>query len=344
MKIAIHKTKHGFDGRWIEYCEANGIDYQVVNCHQSNIIEQLQNCDALMWHINHGSPKDNKMAKPLLFALQQSGMTVFPDFNTGWHFDDKLGQKYLLESLGVPLVPTWIFYDKATALEWINKTSFPKVFKLRGGAGSANVALVHSKHEAVALVKTAFGRGFAPYNAWGNFKDRLRLYRKGKSTALNVVKGALRFFNPPPAAKMAGREKGYIYFQEFIPGNDHDIRVVVVGERAFAIKRMVRDNDFRASGSGFIVYDKSLFDEKLIQLSFDAAAKLNTQVFAVDYIFDKNNNPLVVEFSFGFSQAGYEKCEGYWDKNLNWHPGSFNPQAWMIADLIQTLHNKKSQQ
>jgi glutathione synthase/RimK-type ligase-like ATP-grasp enzyme len=50
-------------------------------------------------------------------------------------------------------------------------------------------------------------------------------------------------------------EKNYVYFQDFIPQNDFDIRIIVIGKRAFAIKRMVRKGDFRASGSGNIKYD-----------------------------------------------------------------------------------------
>lgn len=341
MRIAIHKTKHGFDGRWIQYCQEKNIPYKIVSCYASDIIKQLEDCDALMWHINHGNARDNKMAKALLFALQQAGKVLFPDFNTAWHFDDKVGQKYLLESLHVPFINTYTFYTKSEALQWIQQTTFPKVFKLRGGAGSANVKLVHSKDDAIALVSKAFGRGFAAYDAWGNMKDRIRLYRKGKTNATDVMKGAARFFRHPESARMAGREKGYVYFQDFVPNNDCDIRVVVIDEKAFAIKRMVRDNDFRASGSGFILYRKELFDEKLIQMSFDIADKIQSQAFAVDYVFDENKKPLVVEFSFGFSQAGYEQCEGYWDKQMTWHAGKFNPQAWMVDDVIKKIKAKK---
>ena len=145
--IAIHNNKSEilFHYRWIAYCEAQGIPYKLVNCFANDILKQLEGCKALMWHYHQANPRSIIMAKPLLFALEQSGMKVFPDFNTAWHFDDKIGQKYLLEALGIDLVPTWIFYDQAEALAWIDETEFPKVFKLRGGAASQNVKLVHSK-------------------------------------------------------------------------------------------------------------------------------------------------------------------------------------------------------
>ena len=43
--IAIHKSS-GFAERWIAYCQQENIDYKIVNCYDSDIIEQLKDCDA----------------------------------------------------------------------------------------------------------------------------------------------------------------------------------------------------------------------------------------------------------------------------------------------------------
>src|SRR5512138_2282896 len=100
MKIAIHNTPGSFSDYWIDYCARNKIDYVKVNCYSTNIIEQISDCDGLMWHFYHNSPKAFICAKQILYSIQASGKTVFPDFHTVWHFDDKVGQKYLLEALG----------------------------------------------------------------------------------------------------------------------------------------------------------------------------------------------------------------------------------------------------
>ena len=133
---------------------------------------------------------------------------------------------------------------------------------------------------------------------------------------------------------MAPREKGYVYFQEFIPDNKFDIRVIVVGEKAFALKRLVRKNDFRASGCGNIVYNKSEIDERCIQISFNVNEKLKCQSIAFDYVFDENNNPFIVEISYGFDVKAYDPCPGYWDSSLKWHDARFKQQEWMIENLI----------
>ncbi len=304
-----------------------------MDCYATDIVARLKDCDALLWHHNQGSPKDILFAKQLLFSLEQAGKKVFPDFKTGWHFDDKLGQKYLLEACGVEAVPAHAFFSKKEALEWAGKTVFPKVFKLRGGAGSSNVSLVKNKSAAVSIINQAFGKGFAQYPPLANLKERVRKYRIGKTTFFDVLKGVVRLAMPPQSSVVAGRERGYVYFQDFIPGNDHDIRVVIIGNKAFAIKRMVRKNDFRASGSGNILYAKELFDEKLIARSFEINRKLQSQCLALDFVFI-DNKPLVVEISFGFAMGGYDACPGYWDEKLNWYEGAFVPQNWMIDLLV----------
>lgn len=340
MKIAIHHkhSSQDFSGRWIEYCEKNRIDYVIVNAYESNIVEQLSDCDAFMWHHYHNSYKDTLFAKQLLFSLQQAGKRVFPDFNTGWHFDDKVGQKYLLEALGAPLVPSCVFYSKQEAFDWIDSVDFPKVFKLRGGAGATNVRLVRTRKEAYKIVRKAFGKGFPQYSPVGSLKERWRKYRLGMTDMKDVIKGVLRFFYKPDFARMHAPEKGYVYFQDFIPNNTFDIRVCVVGDKAFALKRLTREGDFRASGSGNIVYDKNQIDDRCIQIAFDVNKKLKSQSTAFDFVFNEDNEPLIVEIGYGYTINAYDDCEGYWTSDMQWHEGShFNVCGWMVEDIIKSI-------
>lgn len=337
MKIAIHHNPNSFSERWIEYCKKERINYKLVNAFDNNIIEQLKDCDVFMWHHHHSDFKDVIAAKKILFALEHAGIKVFPDFKTEWHFDDKVAQKYLLEAIGAPLVPSYIFYDKQQALNWAKETSYPKVFKLKGGAGASNVKLVKNYSQAVALINKAFGRGFSQFDRLGYFKERFNKFKNGKDTFIGVVKGFARVFIVPQFAKQQPAEKGYIYFQEFIPKNTSDTRVIVIDDKAFAIKRKVRENDFRASGSGEIDYDFQNIDKKCLKSAFEVHKKLGSQCTAFDFIFDENGNPLIVEISYGFSVEAYDNCQGYWDEKLVWHNGKFKPQEWIVEDFSKFL-------
>lgn len=338
MRIAIHKSKGSFSDRWIEFCKRNNIDFKIVNAYSSDLIEQLKGCDAFMWHHHHGYFKDVLIAKNILFALEHSGIQVFPDFCTAWHFDDKLAQKYLFETIGAPLVPSYVFYEKKDALIWASQTDYPKVFKLRGGAGSANVKLVKNKIAAIHLINKAFGRGFSQFDRLNYFKDRFNKFRNKQDTFIGVLKGLARLFIPTQYAKKQHREYGYIYFQKFIPNNKFDIRVIVIGSKAFALKRMNRKGDFRASGSGNIIYDRNQIDIRCIQIAFEVNSKIKSQSIAYDFVFDNENNPLIVEISYAYSIHAYDKCEGFWDADLNWYEGDFNPQEWMVEELIKRIN------
>lgn len=340
MKIAIHHNKGSFSDRWIAYCEEKQIDYKLVDCYHTDIIEQLKDCDALMWHFDQSNYKDMLFARQLLYSVKLMGKKVFPDFNTCWHFDDKVGQKYLLEAVGAPFISSYVFYTEQEALVWAQSNSFPKVFKLRGGAGSMNVKLVKNKRVVRKYIHKAFHHGYPVYDRWSNFKERLRKYKEGKDSFVGILKGLGRLVIPTQLAKMQSPEKGYVYFQDFIPDNRFDIRVIVIGDKAFAIKRMVRKNDFRASGSGNIKYEREEFDERCVRIAFDANKKLESQCIAYDFVFDSHGQPFIVEISYGFVVKVYDPCAGYWDKDMNWHAGAFNPQEWIIRDLISEVDNK----
>jgi len=338
MKIAIHHRKGSFSDRWFAYCTQQGIDCKLVNCYETDIMDQLKDCDVLMWHHSQIEYKDVLFAKQLLSAVAQSGKKTFPDYKTGWHFDDKVGQKYLFESIEAPLVPSYVFYTREEVLKWIDNTIFPKVFKLRGGAGSENVKLVNSSVQAKKLVKKAFGTGFTPFDRLGYLKERIRQYKEGKSPLMGVIKGLGRLFIPTEFARMHGREKGYIYFQDFIPNNQFDIRVVVIFGKAFAAKRMVRKNDFRASGSGNILYEKEHLPIDSVKLAFQLSVKLQTQCVAFDFVYNEEGNPLVIEMSYGFPTLATDLCIGYWDESLQFHEGPFTPQNWIVEALINKMH------
>lgn len=336
MRIGIHTSKDDFSSRWVKYCEDHNISWKPVDCYSNNIIAQLSDCDALMWHINQGNPKDNLFAKQLLYSVEVNGKKAFPNFNTVWHFDDKVGQKYLLESIDAPLAQTYVFYGKREALEWVNTVSYPKVFKLRGGAGSQNVKLVESKREAKRLVLRAFGRGFSSYNPYNRIRETIRKIKSGKNKISELLIALARIFIPPPYAKISGKEKGYIYFQDYIPENTYDIRIIVIGDKAFAIKRLVRENDFRASGSGKILYEKDNFEDSTVRIAFNLAKRLKSQSAAFDFVYSESE-VFLLEVSFGFIKEVYDPCTGYWDKNLLWHPGSFNPYGWMVESIMNDL-------
>ncbi|MBM1106767.1 hypothetical protein JQC67_11505 [Aurantibacter crassamenti] len=341
--IAIHyETGNNYCIRWKEYCIEKSIPYKLVSCYDNDILEQLEDCKGLLWHVNHFNYKDQIFAKYLIKALENRNISVFPNDRTSWHYDDKVAQKYLLESINAPIVDTFVFYDKKSAYAWIEETTFPKVFKLRKGSGSKNVQLAKSKEHAKKLTRKAFGKGFPSLDMSTILKERYRKYKLGKESFLGVLKGVVRLIIGTPFKNMSTNEKGYIYFQEFMPGNTFDLRVIVVGQRAFAHKRMVRKDDFRASGSGNANFDKNEVDVNCIKIALDVSDKLGLQSSAYDFIYDSKGKPRIVELSFAFNPGPNRNHHpGYWDADLNWHEENVLFEEWMIDDILGKIEKNE---
>jgi hypothetical protein len=70
------------------------------------------------------------------------------------------------------------------------------------------------------------------------------------------------------------------------------------------------------------------------------AEKLKSQCAAFDYVY-ADGRTYVLEISFGFVKEVYDPCTGYWDKDLTWHEGPFDPYGWMVANLIKSIKEEQ---
>ncbi len=338
IHIAIHHRSGSFSDRWLEYCQLHGIRHKIINCYDNDIIEQLNGFTHLLWPITHDVLADIAHSRKIIASAEQAGIIVFPDTVTCWHFDDKIAQKYLLEALGAPLVPSYVFYQKEKALEWAEQATYPKVFKLKSGAGSANVRLVKDKNEAIKLCQQAFGLGFVSYHGYfGDAKTKLRKIGTFPQFVGKLKRFPKYLLSSAITKQQMPREKDYVYFQEFMPGNQYDTRITLVGNRAFGFTRDVRPNDFRASGSGSISYDLKRLDMEYVKIAFAVAEKMRSQSMAFDFIKDENGKPKIVEVSYGYQPKAVYDCPGHWDQKLNWHEGHTHPEDAILEDLLGTI-------
>jgi hypothetical protein len=291
-----------------------------------------------MWRWAH-TPADKQVAPAILRVIEHAlGIPVYPDTRTAWHFDDKLAQLPLLRALGAPMPRTWVFWDRAEAMAWSRAAAYPVVFKLAVGAGASNVVRVESAREARRLIERAWGGGFVPGSLHappgaGGGRRRLRVVAGRARRALAYV---ARGHYPPPSPH--GRpERGYAYFQEFVPGNAYDTRVSVIGERAFAYRRMNRPHDFRASGSGVFDPDPRAIDGRCVELAFALSRAGGFQSMAYDFL-ALDGRPVVLELSYGFVDWMVHDCPGHWTADGRWVDGPMWPEDAQVDDFVDRLH------
>lgn len=345
MKIAIHENINIFNhssswtGEWIRYCQENNIPYEVVDCYDNNILEKLKPFDVLLWHFSHYSLQDMMFARSILTCVKSLGLHVFPDFDTSWHFDDKIAETYLLESINAPIPKNWKFYTRESALDFIKGDClFPIVAKLKSGSGSHNVKLLKNKSEAKKYVNTMFKAGFRASPSFV-FKAKSNLQSsKNINIALNRIKRLPDFLETLSKSKQLPQERGYVFFQEYIPNDGYDLKVVVIGDKLSFLARDVRKGDFRASGGGAINYNIDLISSEIRNIAFNIAKRLNFQSMGFDFVIDnRNNSPKIVEISYGFSHTAQMDLGGYWDFEGVWNDIPLNAPIEILNNIIITI-------
>jgi hypothetical protein len=135
---------------------------------------------------------------------------------------------------------------------------------------------------------------------------------------------------------------GYFYAQEFIEGNQRDIRVTVIGNRyAYAFYRFNRRGDFRASGSGNIGYQTEI-PADIIKYCVALNRQSGFDSMCYDILF-KNGSPVVVEISYGYDDRVLFEAPGYYRFTKEGELESFItgncwPQTLWAAWIKEQLH------
>jgi len=340
MQVGIYKTVD-HNGKYLAVNTAyekilayNKIRFLRLEAEAPGFWEKIRTLDLFILRWNQMDSK-RQLAHDLLPVIEgRLGVSCFPNQNTCWHYDDKVKQYLLLKPFGFPMIKSHIFWNRKTALDWADIADYPQVFKLRGGAGSQNVLLIKNRRQAQKLIRRIFGRGIYPekfFHAGSIRVKHFSLYRELHHLAGNIYR-RIRGIDVSPFWQI---HKNYALFQNFLPGNKFDTRVTVIGERAFVYRRMVRQDDFRASGSGLNDYDIDKVDMRCVKIAFEVSSALKFQSMAYDFLLDRENQPQFCEISYTFVSRYIFKCPGYFDPQLQWHGGHFWPEYLHLVDALE---------
>ena len=343
MKIAIcintdskiHSTSWYYP--WEEYCKDNNLHYEILNPYDSDIIEKLKMFNILLWHFSGYVFTDMLIARNVLYSAKNIGLKVFPDFNDSWHFDDKISETYLLQSINAPIPNSFLFYSIDSLRTYLkDNPEFPIIAKLRNGSGSHNVKLIKNKNELVNYAKFMFHNGInsSPslfYKAGSNIKSS-----KSINTFINRAKRIPEFLMTLAQSNHFPNEKGYVYLQKFIPNDGYDLKIVTVGNKLSFIGRNIRKGDFRASGGGDLFFDKNKVTKDIIDSAFKTSDKLGFKCMGYDYVVDnKTGKGVIIEISYGFSHKALLQAGGYFDREGNWFNEPLNAPKELLKNLLK---------
>ena len=321
---------------WLGFCAAQGIAHQLIDWRSRGGFDLMMRCDIVLWHFSHYSADEMRFARPMLAALKAAGRMVFPTSADSEHFDDKVAQAYLMKGLGIATPMNYMLHSPGAVEDWIREVgTFPVVAKLRGGSGSSNVKLIRSSRSLRRYSGRMFGRGFRNRpNALFKVRSNLASARS-MTDIVKRIRRAPEFLFSWKSASRLGYENGYVYLQEFIPDVDHDLKIVVVGDRLSYIGRSVRAGDFRASGGGSLFYDRSVVTKDVIDLAFAAADRMNSDCTGFDIVIDpRSNQPVILEVSYGFSHSALLQAQGYFDRLGCWYDAPLNAPEALLSRML----------
>lgn len=339
LKVGIHRPIHDKVDPEIDVyrkiLDFNGIKNISLDSSKLDFWDQIKSVTHFIYKWSH-SHRDHQIANAIIPVIERHlKIKCFPNWQTSWHYDDKIKQYYELKAFNYPVAESYVFYHKTHALDFVEKSNYPLVHKLKNGAGSLNVNLVKSKSEAIALVNKSFGKG------WN--QDSVSIFRLAKVLNYDLVKISRSYgiklrnlFITPERENFWLKHKNYILFQEFLPNNHYDTRVTTAGNRVHAFRRFNRKNDFRASGANNWDINPDNIDKRMLRIALDISKNMGYQAMAYDFLYDVNGNPKIVEISCTYGGAGYpDFMNGYWDENLQRHEGRFWPQYFEMLDFLE---------
>jgi len=289
-----------------------GADCDIVDMDKSDWIDRIKPYDVLIWKPQFMGVRSSQILKEKIYFIQHfMKKRVYPNYETVWHFDSKIAQSYIFKYQEIRTPPTFVSFDYNEAVHHARRLRYPVVLKESGGASSSAVSLVKSGKELIRYINRIF--------LWENL-----LARKLSSRLFD------RF--------------GQIYTQAFLRGNPADLRINIIGDHyAFGFWRKNRDNDFRASGSGRIDYEKEL-PEHIISYCAKISRMNHFDSMAYDILFRKDKF-YIIEMSYGYNDKAVYNSGGYYILDdacrvSKFVEGHYWPQQLWVKWLLDNLRKQ----
>jgi len=235
----------------------------------------------------------------IILALESTGVPAIPKFTYLRAHNNKVFMELLRNISNFDDIHTIHSEYYGTIEELQSKAShmeFPVVIKTFGGAMSRGVAKANNKEELISAAKK-FSRSSAMKH---NIKEILRKVKYKQSYVRESF------------------HRNKFIIQNMIQGLSNDWKVLVYGNRVYILYRGVRENDFRASGSGKFIFDENI-PEGILDFAWKIQNFFDVPHISLDIGFDGKQFHLI-EFQFlHFGTTTLEKAPHYFEKrNGKW--------------------------
>lgn len=252
----------------------------------------------------HYHPQVRAMHKRCMQVMSMNPkLTLIPDYRMSVMYDDKAEQA---RQLAKWLPRTYLFWTPNGARNWLERhAKFPFVSKTSEGSSSANVRLIETLDQAKLEVRQAF-------------------------SDIGIK------------CKYGQKQIGYLLWQDFIPDNAGDFRIVAIGNKRIMMRRDNRGERAVTTGPGQITPIRTLTDASLAALEFahDFFTDERIKWGCVDVLYDKEREKhFALECTVGWTMHSYNDCAFFkWDASAGaWtQDGRLGSDVWnVLVDEIE---------
>ncbi|WDF46955.1 hypothetical protein PQ459_00400 [Chryseobacterium sp. KACC 21268] len=219
----------------------------------------------------------------LYISLKRPDIVLIPNQHQLNSLENKGYQELYKDLLGIEKVFGTYYGDIDELCEQDNV--FPFVLKKLKGALSSGVQLIYNKKEL------------------DQFRDlsKKKTLKEKAAFHLNKRNSFKKDFNLSPVNHLLDQNFKDVFtkripvvVQEFVPGLECDFKVLIFGDKFFAVRRGIRDNDFRASGSGKLKW--TVPPTEVLNFAKNLKIKFNVPFISLDIGIDKTNTCFLFEY------------------------------------------------
>lgn len=248
--------------RWTKYrrfLRNNGFDHDIYDIQSHDWIERARPFDAIVGLVSNDTNHLEEAQVKFHVLETRLGKKCYPTAAQADLYENKRLEAYIAEVYGLPFAKTHVSHSEEDALAMLENVRYPLVSKVSQSSGSMGVEIVRTPRKARRVVRQAFSRnGRRVYVPWF-------------------------------------RQKDYVYFQEYVPNDGYDVRVILVGNRAFGYYRKVLRGDFRASGMS-TVKRRGVPDEA-IRVAREVQRHVQSPQLVVDMVRGRDGRYVIIEYS-----------------------------------------------
>lgn len=235
----------------------------------------------------------------IIFGLELQGAYTIPSFKYLKAHHNKVFMEILRDQSNlqkIKNIKSLYFGTFEDLSNYKGLLEFPGVFKSAQGSTSTGVRKINSKREAAKYAKHFSRTRNIKYELWD----------LGRSFKYKAYKRESLF-----------RRK--FVLQNFIMNLDKDWKVLIFGNKYFILERRVRENDFRASGSGLFRFTANIPDG-ILDYAKEFYESENVPFLSMDIGFDGNSFYLMEFQALYFGTVTLQKSPFYFEnEDIKWN-------------------------